>query len=97
MSILIKGMDMPHNCVECKLPYEICGYSHRTDIRLRHERHENCPLVEVKPPHGRLGDLDALLRYKGDCYDADGHLLYAVGTGNIMCAHTIIPAEEGEV
>lgn len=27
----------------------------------------------------------AVLAQKGDCYDAEGHLLYAVGTGNIMC------------
>ena len=47
-------------------------------------------------PHGRLIDADALMRFKGDCYDADGHLLYAVGTGNILRAPTIIPAEEGE-
>ena len=26
----------------------------------------------------------AVLAQKGDCYDAEGHLLYAVGTGNIM-------------
>ena len=27
---------------------------------------------------------------KGDCYDKDGHLLYAVGTGNIL----LIPAAD---
>ena len=27
---------------------------------------------------------DAVLAQKGDCYDKDGHLLYAVGTGNIL-------------
>lgn len=48
------------------------------------------------PPHGDLIDRDELMKHKGNCYDADGHLLYAVGTGSIMCAPTIIPAEEGE-
>lgn len=27
---------------------------------------------------------EAVLAQKGDCYDKDGHLLYAVGTGNIL-------------
>ena len=43
-----------------------------------------------------LIDADALMKHKGDCYDAGGHLLYAVGTGNILRAPTIIPAEEDE-
>lgn len=63
MGVYVKDLDMPSNCVECKLPYEICGYSYRTDIRLRHERHENCPLVEVKEPHGDLVDRDAILSF----------------------------------
>lgn len=27
---------------------------------------------------------EAVLAQKGDCYDKDGHLLYAVGTGNVL-------------
>ena len=61
MGVYIKGLDMPRNCVECKLPYEICGYSCKTDIHLRYERHENCTLVEVKEPHGDLIDRDELI------------------------------------
>ena len=37
----------------------------------------------------RLIDADALLNYAGNCYDEDGHLLYAVGTGTIMRMPTI--------
>lgn len=29
-------------------------------------------------------DRDIVLAHKGDCYDHDGHLLYAVGTGDIL-------------
>ena len=95
MNILIKGMEIPKSCGEC---LDI-GWHYVFDCRLddaeEGERLPNCPLVPV-PPHGRLIDADALMKHKGNCYDADGHLLYAVGTGSIMCAPTIIPAEEGE-
>lgn len=37
----------------------------------------------------RLIDADALLKYAGNCYDEDDHLLYAVGTGTIMRMPTI--------
>ena len=46
------------------------------------------------PTHGRLIDADELLKRKGDCYDYEGHLLYAVGTGDIMLAPTVIEASE---
>ena len=102
MSVLIKGMEMPTSCEKCPcrtsdafggLGCQATGY-----IPLRkvgQDRPDWCPLVPV-PQHGRLIDADALMKHKGNCYDADGHLLYAVGTGSIMCAPTIIPAEEGE-
>lgn len=99
MGVYIKGMEMPKNCAECPVNMEICkrGYKYLLERpELYEKRADDCPIVEVKSPHGRLGDLDALLRYKGDCYDADGHLLYAVGTGSIMCAPTVIEAEGKE-
>ena len=37
----------------------------------------------------RLIDADALLAKKGEAWDADGNLLYVVGTGNIMAAPTV--------
>lgn len=37
----------------------------------------------------RLIDADELLKHRGNCYDEDGHLLYAVGTGHIIKAPTI--------
>jgi len=37
----------------------------------------------------RLIDADALLAQKGLVYDWYGHLMYAVGTGNIMAAPTV--------
>lgn len=107
MSILIKGVEMPTSCIACLLNFGekrpeygltiYCPYSNGViswrDKAFDNGRLASCGIVPV-PPHGRLIDADALLRHKGDCYDADGHLLYAVGTGNILCAPTIIPAEE---
>ena len=96
MIILIKGMEMPKNCWECHFGHGDSGVC-VVDFKQHGDWNEpqNCPLVPV-PPHGDLIDRDALMRHKGDCYDAYGHLLYAVGTGNILRAPTIIPAEEGE-
>ena len=107
MSVLIKGMEMPKDCRVC--PFEMyyinsgktrCGAAMRTLAENFKTipfvgRADFCPLIEL-PLHGDLIDRDALMKHKGNCYDADGHLLYAVGTGSIMCAPTIIPSEEGE-
>lgn len=45
----------------------------------------------------RLIDADELMKHKGNCYDEEGHLLYAVGTGNIMRMPTIdaVPVKHG--
>lgn len=46
----------------------------------------------------RLIDADELMKHKGNCYDEEGHLLYAVGTGNIMRMPTIdaVPVRHGK-
>ena len=62
MSVLIKGMEMPANCFQCKLSYirenRLFCYQTRDEV-LRAKIADNCPLVQV-PPHGRLIDADAL-------------------------------------
>lgn len=110
MSVLIKGMKMPESCLACPMreqgtihEWELyCGLTgdyigHWDDKSLNNgHRPDVCPLVEVPTPHGRLIDADELLKRKGNAYDSGGHLLYAVGTGSIVAAPTIIEAEEGE-
>lgn len=49
MSILIKGINKPQNCWDCW--FELCTGKYP----------DNCPLVEVPTPHGRLIDADKLL------------------------------------
>ena len=69
MSILIKGMDMPTNCGDCKafVCYRqwagdvgdcFCGIT-KNDAKAK-EKNADCPLTPV-PPHGRLIDADALI------------------------------------
>ena len=94
--ILIRGMEMPvfeHQSWDIRRGADGKWYMVDTNAETSDgEWHEIVPV----PPHGDLIDRDELMKHKGNCYDADGHLLYAVGTGSIMCAPTIIPAEEGE-
>ena len=108
MSVLIKGMEMPKNCYQCRMvdscqylwkPYDLDDYSDLQNmIEEGFTRADNCPLVEV-PPHGRLIDADALLsQYNDNIWTAWTD--YAKGlrdvVKNIEDAPTIIPAEEGE-
>lgn len=64
MGVYINGMEMPTSCCNCLLvklsptgESLICNYTLSTVPW--DERPFDCPLVPV-PPHGRLGDLDAL-------------------------------------
>lgn len=67
MSILIKGMKMPKNCETCE--YQTKGACFASGVnkgtitirRMGKERPDWCPLVEIKTPHGRLIDADALV------------------------------------
>lgn len=72
MSILIKGLEMPKNCGECKFfawkrivgnHCAICDnitfHATLDGLDVNYERNGDCPLIEV-PPHGRLIDADAI-------------------------------------
>ena len=92
MSILIKGMEMPKDCNKCPMTVEgycrIIGYPNGDAINNRYKPLW-CPLVEVRTPHGRLIDADALT---GKAY-MDGKLM-CVEMDDIEEAPTIIEAEE---
>lgn len=86
MSILIKGVEMPHDCDECKLcafiPVGDYGINRKCmPLNARAEiciRRSDCPLIEI-PPHGRLIDADKIPERFAEVRDL---------------APTIIPAEE---
>lgn len=66
MSVIIKGMEMPKNCMECDLHFtargldEECIFSNDTVEDCTERRLYRCPLVEIPTPHGRLIDADKL-------------------------------------
>ena len=110
MAILIKDMDMPTRCCECRL--STChSFKERPlcDVLVEYmsygeweaKRLDNCPLVPVQP-HGRLIDADALVRELNSIRASfgsanglvEGALNIAVSTVNGR--PTIIPSEEGE-
>lgn len=107
MSILIRGMEMPTNCAECKMYVDDIYCCH-----LLHRQIENpwaddgvetdCPLVPV-PPHGRLIDADAFIKRISELVrkaETDGFDLgaawYTAFIRHIELAPTIIPASEGK-
>jgi hypothetical protein len=69
MSVLIKGMEMPENCLACPCGYETEGAYIDECLVLKREYEKDadsvrpnwCPLVEIKTPHGRLIDAEKLL------------------------------------
>lgn len=67
MSVIVKGMEMPKNCMSC--PFPAVGvdayYCHcptqdgkEYDFKDAETIPDTCPLVEVPTPHGRLIDAD---------------------------------------
>jgi hypothetical protein len=64
MSVLIRGMEMPTSCDECVFyrktdpVYDYCCISSATPKGCVPN---DCPLIEVPTPHGRLIDADAIL------------------------------------
>ena len=114
MSILIKGFEIPTRCAECRLS-TVHSFNDRPlcDVLVEYmsygewetKRLDNCPLVEVPEPHGRLIDADELVdkhfgkEFLSKVMTADeddlGTALVNVPLV-IKNAPTVIPAEEGE-
>ena len=100
MSVYIKDMKMPQNCDHCFVTPGCCpairkriksdtpGY---TWIPANY-RHEDCPLIPVQEPHGRLIDADAL--QTSTAVPLNGKSFRYVHVNNINNAPTIIPASE---
>ena len=108
MSLLIEGMEMPKTCGDCPCANIFgctCMAAKRTFDKYPFENREDwCPLINVPEPHGRLGDLDALIEAMARMVP----LAIADPTANtfldglsaayeaIQAAPTIIDAEKGE-
>lgn len=62
MSVLIKGFKMPKHCIDCVLEED--GYCFLINDEVeQHDKSDNCPLVDVPTPHGRLVDADGIVKY----------------------------------
>lgn len=70
MSILIKGMRMPENCIKCPMQFGGMCYVMPAEVdesrvaptveeALKQGKPDWCPLVEIHEPHGDLIDRDA--------------------------------------
>ena len=96
MGVYIKSMKMPENCLECEIRSydanageEYCPFSQIVCLSIGIQ--DNCPLVEVPDPHGRLIDADAV-SLEGGPYEYDEWCKWALT--QYQDAPTIIEAEE---
>ena len=96
MSILIK-IEMPKGCWACPFAvskhYE-CLFTKKSYNWGLTTRPSDCPLIEVKSPHGRLIDADALNTY--DVSPIYEFCVMGVTEEDIELAETIIEAEGGK-
>lgn len=98
MSVVIKGLSMPKNCLLCPC----CGRQHYCQAMddepyvSETYRPKDCPLVKIPTPHGRLIDADALMecRLEPNHYEElkDGY----IPDYDLDSAPTIIEAEVSE-
>ena len=99
MSVLIRGMEMPSIDLEWRIIRGQDGKWYAIDVNAETSDGEWHEIVPV-PPHGRLGDLDEIVRYKErlvvDADKINPAIRYVVDTKYIEGTPTIIPAEEGE-
>lgn len=96
MAVLIKGMEVSHNCWDCSvLNATACPCkNYSSALEYTTNRHPDCPLIEVPEPHGRLIDADAL-EYSfepSDFWNSDAEDNCFAAVRIVHSAHTIIPA-----
>lgn len=100
MSVLIKGMNLPKNCFECDFqnPFVDGPYCRRLLKRCsKTKRLEDCPLVEIPKPHGRLKDVERLQQeFEDSVIEGVLQLSTSEIISTIDDAPTVIEAEEGE-
>ena len=100
MSVLIKGMEMPTTCCNCKFrePFMVFAYCHLAEMDMEYEesdncRHPKCPLIEIPTPHGRLVDLDKMV---DEYWDGSSMRIGKIDIKDIEEYDTVIEAEGSE-
>ena len=103
MSVVIKGMKLPKNCLLCPCcvgegigagRQHYCQAIEDEPCVSETYRPKNCPLVEIRAPHGRLIDADKLTRCIDNAYGDKDIVKFVVN--NIGRQPTIIEAEVSE-
>ena len=86
MSVFIKGMEMPKSCDTCFLSkWDTCNERFYCMF-------DDCPLVEVPAPHGRIADMDEAIKCIEEVKGKDAEL--AISLIEWACGkRTIIEAE----
>lgn len=101
MGVYVKGMEMPKSCYKCDMRRRdgmdiVCPIAHErfsvADVNILEYRLDSCPLVPV-PPHGKLGDLDALAGYIHQQEDWLSEAAIHAFCGILCKMPTIIPAD----
>ena len=95
MGLLIEGMNMPNACINCDL-HSVAWGNYKCTVSSKIIKDEltrpnDCPLVEVHTPHGRLIDADRFLDWLKEFHPTD----VAIMSG-IKNARTVIDAEVDE-
>ena len=103
MSLLIKGMKLPKNCLLCPCcvgegigagRQHYCQAIDDEPCVSETYRPKNCPLVEIRAPHGRLIDADELLESFREALDEDRHFVNFFAL--VDDSPTVIEAEVSE-
>ena len=94
MGVYIRGMEMPKSCGDCLLWENAACLASEEPIVCRYDaRPQDCPLIEVPTPHGRLIDADALADESFQ-YELNGETsLSMVFLRDVVEAPTIIESE----
>ena len=106
MSVIVNGMKMPQRCLNCPFEerYSDANYHCLANRGAVIEfdlfgNGKNCPLVEIKTPHGRLIDADAnvavLNKVLEEVESACQRSLLSYAAAIMKECPTIIEAEEG--
>lgn len=95
MSILIKDIEMPQKCGQCKLfhaeypMYCMAVEGYRTvGAPYGMPKPNWCPLVEIKEPHGNLVDINQMVN---DFWDGNSMM---IGEHELKQIKTVVEAEE---
>lgn len=112
MSLLIKGVEMPDSCLNCRfrttMLKNVLSPTMRTSVyaclisgmeinNWYEAKHKDCPLIGIPTPHGRLIDADELYDpMERDLYAGIGCDPTCIAAITISKAPTIIEAEASE-